>query len=532
VDKLAARLLASQAGEDQRLADRTTSSLPALRSYLQGQAAYRAASYTSAMRNYARALELDPGFALAALRLAVTADRLNDVQQQRRALATAWSHRSELDERELAHLLALAGPRYPDASPAAEQLAAWEQLVVLAPDRAEAWYELGARLFRDGATLGIADSHQRALVAFQRSLAVDPTFQLARQFLLQLGAQSVANAGSSGRSVLASDADSLGPLAPFIRWRLALSESDSAVARHLGDTIPELGPVNLRTIAMASAFDGIGLADGRTAAEALLRRSVRTYEEMDAELALHSLALIEGRPAAALERTARMASAEPGTRTHLRMRVLDAIYAEGDSSAARLAAGELARLARGERVASSTGAVRPTDLCILAQWRLSQADTSGISEIISRLRTPGFDDSSAYLNAPARLCADLIDAALVVQTRGAAALAQIQRLDALALSAAVAADLSNYAHLWIARMYRSAGEPGKALAAVRRRPYMAGWPRYLASAWREEGALAEATGDRAGALRAYQRFLSLRAAPEQQLAGQVAEIRARRDSLR
>ena len=531
VDQLAARLLASQAGEDVRLADRTTESLPALRAYLQGQASYREASYAAALRSYSRALDLDRTFALAALRLAVSADRLNDVQQQRRALAIAWNHREKLDERELAHLTALAGPRYPNASSAAEQLKAWEQLVTLAPDRAEAWYELGARLFRDGATLGIADAHSRAVVAFQRALVIDPTFQLARQFLLQLGAHSVAGLERPGLSVLESNADSLGPLAPFIRWRLALAGSDSALLRRLRDTLPQLGPVNLRTIAMASAFDGVGLRDGRAAADALLQRATKPYEKMDAHLALHSLALLEGRPSTALQITEGMSAAEPGIRTHQRMRVLDAVYAEGDSTAATLAAVELERLARGERTTGSAGPVQPTDLCILSQWRLTRRDTAGLAELIARLRTPGFDDASAYLNTPAAVCADLIAAALAVRTRGRAALPDIQQLDALALSAAVAADLSNYAHLLIARLYRDVGEPAMALAAIRRRPYMAGWPRYLATAWREEGLLAEAVGDRSGALHAYQRFLALRTAPERALEAQVVEIRARVGAL-
>jgi hypothetical protein len=325
--------------------------------------------------------------------------------------------------------------------------------------------------------------------------------------------------------------DSLGALAPFIQWRLALARSDSVLLRSVRDTLPALGPVNLRTIAMASEFDGVGLVDGFTAMEMMLRRATRPYERIDALLALHSFALLQGRPAAALEFTQQMARAEPASRTHLRMRVLDAIYDAGDASAARLAADELERLTSGGRAAGSAGTVQPTDLCVVGQWRLSHADTTGMRKLIDRLRTPDFDDASAYLSTPARLCAEMLEAALAVRTSGRVALPNIQRLDSLALSAAVAADLSTYAHLWISRLYNLAGEPALALSAIRRRPYMAGWPRYLATAWREEGLLAQATGDSTGALHAYRRYLALRAAPEPSLAAAAADIRARLASL-
>jgi hypothetical protein len=44
-------------------------------------------------------------------------------------------------------------------------------------------------------------------------------------------------------------------------------------------------------------------------------------------------------------------------------------------------------------------------------------------------------------------------------------------------------------------LYERLGEPRIALDAIRRRGYMSGWPRYLATAQREEGRLALATGD-------------------------------------
>jgi len=54
----------------------------------------------------------------------------------------AWANRHDLNARDLVHLVAFAGPRYPAPSPEGEQLAAWERAVSLSPDRAEVWHEL------------------------------------------------------------------------------------------------------------------------------------------------------------------------------------------------------------------------------------------------------------------------------------------------------------------------------------------------------------------------------------------------------
>jgi predicted RNA polymerase sigma factor len=51
------------------------------------------------------------------------------------------------------------------------------------------------------------------------------------------------------------------------------------------------------------------------------------------------------------------------------------------------------------------------------------------------------------------------------------------------------------------------------------------WPRYLATAWREEGRLAERLGRVAEARTAYARYLALRDAPEDTVRPAVEEVR-------
>ena len=100
IDHLAVKLLAADAGEGERLDREKAPPLSSLRAYLRGQAAYRRARFSEALSEYERALSTDSTFALAALRLALAADRLNAAEQHDRALKLAWTHRASLSARD------------------------------------------------------------------------------------------------------------------------------------------------------------------------------------------------------------------------------------------------------------------------------------------------------------------------------------------------------------------------------------------------------------------------------------------------
>jgi DNA-binding SARP family transcriptional activator len=526
IDGLAAKLLVSQAGEDERLASFTTASLPALRAYLAGQAAFRKDDYDTAARRYEAALELDPRFALAALRLAVAADRRNDDEQRRRGVALAWTSRGDLSERDRALLVALGGPRYPLPSSAAEQLAAWRGFLDLAPNDAESWYTLGARLFHDGAVAGVPDAGSRATSALERALAIDSDNVAAALLLVHLG--TAGRAGPPNDLIL--DTVMLGPsnpLAPFLQWRLALARGDTAELRRLRASLRRIGTSNLRTMAMASQFDGLGIADGTQALSTLVARATRRSDRVDLALAQHSMAVQQGRPRAALEPTARLGSLQTGSHAQLRLRVLDALYAEGDTAAASGAAAELSRFTSGGlTVGAFTSDTRLADLCVLSQWRLSHRDTAGVVMAIESLRRAGaMTRQLLAVSAAPAACAELLEGSLVVLTRRSDALGRVERLDSLTLTSQTAGDAVAYAPILISRLYEHLAQPRRALQAIRRRTYMSGWPRYLATAWREEGRLARLVGDDAGAKEAYERYLALRTAPEDTVLPQVEGVR-------
>jgi DNA-binding SARP family transcriptional activator/TolB-like protein len=526
IDGLAAKLLVSQAGEDERLASVTTASLPALRAYLSGQAAFRKDDYDDAVRRYEAALKLDPTFALAALRLAMAADRRNDDEKRRRGVALAWTSREALSERDLALLVAFGGPRYPLPSSAPAQLAAWWHLVDLAPNDAESWYTLGARLFHDGALAGMPGVESRATASLERALSIDPDYVPASLLLVHLA----TTRRSSSRSNLVLDTALTGPLspfAPFLRWRAALAHDDTAELQRVRGSLRRLDLSTLRAMAMASQFDGFGVADGADAIEIQGARVTRMADRVDVLLARHSMAVQQGRPQAALDVTTRLAALRLGSHAHLRLRVLDALYAEGDSAAAAGAARELGILTSGGLAAGAFSFdTRLADLCVLSQWRISGGDTIGVQTAIDALRRAGgtIRHLPPVSAAPAA-CAELLEGSLVALMRRGDALARIERLDSLALTSQTAGDAIAYAPILMARLYERLGHPGRALQAIRKRSYMSSWPRYLATAWREEGRLAQLVGDHAAAREAYESYLALRTSPEDDIVPQVKQVR-------
>ena len=173
VDRLIAQLITEEAGAQHGLAGLVNRPLPALRLYLEAQAAYRRADYPDAVARFSRALDLDSTFAIAGLRLASAAGWTTAPGAGRRGLERAWSSRDRLSRPDQALLLAEVGPDYPAVSPLAKHLAWWERAVDLAPDQPERWYELGDVYFHEGFYLQIESTRQRAAEAFRRSVALD-----------------------------------------------------------------------------------------------------------------------------------------------------------------------------------------------------------------------------------------------------------------------------------------------------------------------------------------------------------------------
>ncbi|MEW5917036.1 MAG: BTAD domain-containing putative transcriptional regulator, partial [Gemmatimonadota bacterium] len=518
LDRLVARLLAKEAGEWERLANRTSTSVFALRAFLDGQAAYRRGLYRDAVRHFRNALERDGAFAMAGLALANAAERLNSPDDRARGLAAAWMARAELAQRDSVFLAALVGPHYPREASAREQLSGWERAATVTPERSEVWHKLGERHFFDGRMLGLGDWSARAYAAFRRSADLDPEFASPLQYLVQLTAANADTAGVRLAATAYLRIDSVGDLAAFVRWRAATARADSAALRSMRPRFATFPATSLRMIALSSLYNATHVADGERAVAGLLQRAARGSDRADALLARHAVALNTGSTDAALN--ALQALAEDATRTSLalRLRILDAVYGDGDRAAAEAAVQRLQRAHQRDSLRAGM-VLSPNDsqeLCVLAQW------DAWTQESPSMPKPPPLDS----LSVPGHLCLSLIRAIRAARAATPDATQSIAQFDSLRAVMPRDDDFHEYGGLALARLYTSVSDPRRALDAVRRRPHMRPWPRYLASHLMEEGRLAAAIQDSAAARNAWLQYLSLRGGAGRALRDQSDSVRA------
>jgi tetratricopeptide (TPR) repeat protein len=488
IDRLAGRLLAARYGETERIVRRTTASLPALRAYLTGQAAYRRAEYQAAARQFEAALRADSQFAVAAFYLALASDRTNDGEQHDRALAIAWQHSAELTVHDRAHLVAFAGPNYPRPSLSSDVLAAWGAALNLTPVRADMWYEFGERLLRQGSHFGITDAPQRALRAFARALSIDPEQSKARAMAIFAAANIGDTLTVRRHATPAAIRDSMGALSPFVRWTVARFFGDGNELARMRGEFENLDDENLRLIAMSSLRENSFVADGERAARMLGRRATNVGQ-LDALLAQHAFALNARDSSRALDLTTQLEDRMPGTGAHLRLRILDALYGNGNSQAARDAAARLDRAtALGARGTETERAIFLANACVLSQWRLAQGERASIPASIESLRASGWTRVPAIGTNP-HLCAVLLETWLAVESRGPNAYRQLVAADSLLLHGPAAGDAGRYAHILLARLHQRVGDNPGALYAIRRRSNLTGWPRYRANARSREATI-------------------------------------------
>lgn len=508
VDRLAARLLASQAGLDEQLANSTSTSLPALRSYIRGLQEYARGNHAVARDHYEDALQVDSTFSLAALRLAFAAARLHDYDLERRALHQAWTHRGGLSARDQMHLQALTGPIYPDAGRDAETNRSWEAALRFAPDRAEAWFGFAHAIAANGSAAQSSDERERAIAGLEHALTLDPNYSAALLLLARLQGAAGSEMLAEWERLSRTSADSIHPSAPLVSWRAIAGIPDRPERAISNASLRALGPSNLRALVAASQFDAVALEDAEHAVTIALSRTGNFRQAIDLLLAQHSLATNRGRPQEALEITRRIQRMNPASRAHLRLRVLDVLYADGDSAAAEDAARELTR-----GLVAGSMEHRAADACVLAQWRLARSDTAAARALVDALPSSAAEPLSVSMPAP--ICRVLVEAWLAVEGNTPDAKARLASLDSVVLTSASAGDAAVYGHILLSRLHVRMNDSAAALAAISRRPYMsAAWPRYLATALREEGALAEAVGDQHRASSAMAAYLALRKKPE------------------
>jgi DNA-binding SARP family transcriptional activator/TolB-like protein len=173
VDRIAANLIASRFGRPaerlSNVAATTTRSLPAFKSYLEGERAYSAGRDLQAIESFQQAVALDSNFALAYYRLSDAADRAGRPDLAQSAADRALHLRQHLGERERRLIEAQYAWRMGNGAEA-ERLC--RSMVTDYPDDVEAWLLLGEVLVHGNPLRGRSSVEARP--ALQQVLARDP----------------------------------------------------------------------------------------------------------------------------------------------------------------------------------------------------------------------------------------------------------------------------------------------------------------------------------------------------------------------
>jgi len=194
------------------LARVSTSSLPALKSYLEGEVLFRRSQFQSAADAYARAVEADSTFALARYRLGLSRQ-------------WSWTYMTSPDSNPLYTELGRFADRLPpheaalvraalladrDAREARELL---EEEVRRRPDDAETWQQLGEFYFHSGAPALVPP--EAADRAFARAIELDSTFTLPYIHRID---HAISEGDTTGAARLLGTFARLAPESPFVSW--------------------------------------------------------------------------------------------------------------------------------------------------------------------------------------------------------------------------------------------------------------------------------------------------------------------------
>lgn len=150
----------------------TTTSLPALRAYLEGEQAFRRSQFEEARGAFSAAIDADSTLAIAHYRLGLSYGWTGGIgSDAERYLAAAARHTQGLTERDS---LLIVGWKLALVDGDLDAIRLFEQLTSRYPDDLEAWYGLGEAYFHLGSQAGFRPKD--SIDPFERALALDSTF--------------------------------------------------------------------------------------------------------------------------------------------------------------------------------------------------------------------------------------------------------------------------------------------------------------------------------------------------------------------
>jgi tetratricopeptide (TPR) repeat protein len=521
VDRLASALLAGTVARDEaHLSDLAGRSLPALRSYVRGRSLYRQGRLDSAVAAFREALHTDSTFALAALGIAaaggwtVTSLSLRETRDFR----IGWKLRLGLSSNDRALFDAYVGPRDPSEQTDLGQLAAWERVYVLVPERAEVAYEYGDRLFHVGEYLGVVRPQQQAAQAFAYAVSRDSGLVSPLAHLVEITARGEDKERARALLRVYETGDTTADAAAYLRWQIAVRTGDSVALRALRGRIPDFSSYSLRRLISLSQIDAMGVGDAERAMTALLIRQATPGDRGIILHRAHAFALNRGRVAESemyLRELRSLGTSDASWAVRygdaVQHQVFDALFSVGDSTTARNAASELLPSADANRSRHRFPFTTSADACTLELWRLSRGVSRHSAETLARLRrAEAQSDSAHYYGWNPRVCIAMIEAAEAVVVSRPNAEGFLARLDSIMMTGPhqFGASVGN---LLLARLYASRGDREKALRALRRR-----WrdvddgPLYVADGFALEFRLLEEAGDTSASAAVRERYRALR----------------------
>ena len=524
VDRLVIALLARRSGvSTQQLAGLT--SLPALRAYLAGLASHRAGRYGEAVQHFEVALREDSTFALAALAALPSMWRATEGRDVDAVTMRALRLGNRLHGADSLMLLAYAGDSVRERT-MLDLIADWERVVAGAPDRAEAWFELGDRQLHDGLVNGYPDALARAKRSLDRSLALDSSLAIAVDHLLLLALHEDDTAAAARLAPLYRRTGGRGEWAGSFEWIMAVMSHDSAAVQRVRERFPTYTTGSLFRIAGLAQLDGGSIEDALLALRETARRASTVVQVGATERRLRAALLNGGHPDEAEQATQRLAGTGVPSVLLDVQRAFAADFWDGDTAAGSAARARLRRAPPGARWNTDGPGF---SACADGLHGIAIRDAAATRRGLQRLRAllPA-QPLHSNMDDDRRLCAAVLDAAVAASERPADSRELLVRADSIQLFS-LTVNWSYYPVV-MAMLYDAIGEPKEALRLLRRR-FVGGTDgadevAMLSTTLRQEGRIAESIGDRDGAVRAYRRYLAFRADPDPSLVPQRDSVHA------
>jgi eukaryotic-like serine/threonine-protein kinase len=520
VEQLAIQLLSRSAGElEGHVTALAGTPLPAVEQYLLGIRMLRGARFMDGIPHFDSALAIDSDFALAGFALTYAGAMAGNTSTDAtaRGLRVVWPLRNRLPDRDRTLLEAILGRNYPRPTPARVHLEDLERAAG-APDAPPALLGLLSGALGDwGQYLDIPDWQtraaelgERALVAMARESPSDSLSTLGTRIDLAIRAEDTSRLRNLLTRYLAADTGSDRRVVTW--WRAAYALRDSALIAESRTRLPDLPFTTILPIFYAVAYDGLPLADFESAAEGFARRAATSRERIQAADLRHRVAFLRGRVRDAMALARQNADANWFASAYQAEGVTTALVEPGWEPAVRAAFEDIP--------APFDSTASPTNVCTGELWRVEHGDTSRTRRVIAVLDARRFDAGWAAV------CPRALDALLEAMDPTRRTHPALERLDSLMQTGP--GEVFGWANAIVARLREAQGDYAAALAAARRQPNVFGVQSVidLPGRLRIEGRLAALAGDTAGAIRAYERYLSFRTDPDSgELADEVAQVR-------